>query len=90
MTDTQLFLANLGTTWSAHRGCIEAGTKGIGVKIRKLRLARGWNYCRMAREAGVSYNTVARLERGTSATRPEILRKIAESLSMTLAELRAA
>jgi transcriptional regulator with XRE-family HTH domain len=58
----------------------------IGESVKQARKARGWTREQLAIEAGVSFTTVANVERGAGATVGTI-QKFAEALGVSLADL---
>lgn len=53
--------------------------------LRRLRRLKGWSLRDLAREAGVSVDTVLDLENRTRIPRPATMRKIAEALGVEIA-----
>jgi transcriptional regulator with XRE-family HTH domain len=62
----------------------------LGVAVRRLRLERGISRKRLALEAGVTMETIGRIERGKSNPRLETLWGTAAALDVSLAELATA
>ena len=60
----------------------------IAKRIKELRKKSGWSQQKLAEKAGVSYNTVAKIEQG-AATMPTIqtMIKIADAFGISLDEL---
>ncbi len=60
----------------------------IARKIKELRKKSGWSQQKLAEEAGVSYNTITKIEQG-AATMPTIqtMIKIADAFGISLDEL---
>ena len=60
----------------------------LAKRIKELRKKSGWSQQKLAEKAGVSYNTVAKIEQG-AATMPTIqtMIKIADAFGITLDEL---
>ena len=56
-------------------------------RIRELRLAREWSQQRLADEVGVSKVTISELERGKMQLTLDYMRRIAEPLDCSAAEL---
>lgn len=54
----------------------------VGDRIRDARLARGWSQARLAREAGVSENTVLNAETGKRKTQGEKVEAILDALGL--------
>ena len=54
----------------------------LAAKVKEARGQRGWSQARLAKEAGVSENTVLMLERGVRATQPAKVRQILEALDV--------
>jgi transcriptional regulator with XRE-family HTH domain len=52
-----------------------------------LRRRKGWTQRDLAREAGVTQTTIVRIEQGTHEPNISTIRKIAEALGVTPAEL---
>jgi transcriptional regulator with XRE-family HTH domain len=59
----------------------------LGASLRRLRLARGISRKRLALEAGVTMETIGRIERGKGNPRLETLWSIAAALDASLAEM---
>lgn len=57
--------------------------KEIGKQLAKLRDDRGWSQARLAKEAGVSENTVLSIEAGKRQTQSAKLRAVQEALGVT-------
>lgn len=57
--------------------------RGIGTEVRKARRALGWSQARLAKEAGVSRPTVARVETGNNIS-TGTLEKVSEALGKRL------
>jgi len=56
--------------------------------LKKLRNKKGWSQERLAREAGISYNTLIKIERGgIKNPRLETLIKLAKTLGVSLDKL---
>ena len=53
--------------------------------LRRLRRLKGWSLRDLAREAGVSVDTVLDLENRTRVPRPSTMRKIAGALGVEIA-----
>lgn len=58
----------------------------IGDRVRDARLARGWSQRRLAKEAGVSENTILNTESGRHAARPSKRRAILDALGIVEAD----
>jgi len=60
----------------------------LAKKIKELRKKSGWSQQKLAEKAGVSYNTVTKIEQGV-ATMPTIqtMIKIADAFGISLDEL---
>jgi len=54
----------------------------VGDKVKQARLERGWSQARLAKEAGVSENTVISIERGVRATQAGKLRPVLDALGL--------
>lgn len=59
---------------------VSQGLMEIGERIRKRRQELRWSQEYFAEKAGISVNTVIRIEGGQSATSIEVFEKIAEAL----------
>jgi len=56
--------------------------------LKKLRNKKGWSQERLAREAGISYNTLIKIERGgIKNPKLETLIKLARALGVSLDKL---
>ena len=56
--------------------------------LKKLRNKKGWSQEKLAREAGISYNTLIKIERGgIKNPRLETLIKLARALDVSLDKL---
>lgn len=55
--------------------------------LRRLRRRKGWSIRDLAREAGVSADTVLDLENGRREARPSTMRKLAAALGVAIAEV---
>jgi len=60
----------------------------LSKKIKELRKKAGWSQQKLAEKAGVSYNTITKIEQG-AATMPTIqtMIKIADAFGISLDEL---
>jgi DNA-binding XRE family transcriptional regulator len=65
----------------------DAGQAMLGKRVQRIRSASGLSQERLARRAGVSRITVARLERGELSPRHETLVALSKALGVGLAEL---
>jgi transcriptional regulator with XRE-family HTH domain len=54
----------------------------LAAQVREARGQRGWSQARLASEAGVSENTVLKLEQGVRATQPAKVRQILDALGV--------
>lgn len=54
----------------------------IAAQVKEARNERGWSQARLAEEAGVSENTVMKLEHGERATQPAKVRAILDALGI--------
>lgn len=54
----------------------------LAAKVKETRNARGWSQARLAQEAGVSENTVLKLEQGVRATQGTKVRQILDALGI--------
>ena len=59
----------------------------IGERIKAAREAKVWGQAELARAAGISPNTLWRIESGQHAPRPATIRRIAETLGVEPGEL---
>ena len=56
--------------------------------LKKLRQKKGWSQEKLAREAGISYNTLIKIERGgIKNPKLETLIKLAKALGVSIDEL---
>ena len=63
-------------------------SSGYLKNLKKLRNKKGWSQEKLAREAGISYNTLIKIERGgIKNPRLETLIKIAKALDVSLDKL---
>ncbi len=60
----------------------------LSKRIKELRKKAGWSQQKLAEKAGLSYNTITKIEQG-AATKPTIqtIIKLADALRITLDEL---
>ena len=60
----------------------------IAKKLKELRKKSGWSQQRLAEKAGLSYNTITKIEQG-AATKPTIqtMIKIADAFQISIDEL---
>jgi transcriptional regulator with XRE-family HTH domain len=58
-----------------------------GERVRLLRRRRGWTQRELAERAGVTHTTIVRLERGGSDPNISTIRKVAEALGVSPAEV---
>jgi transcriptional regulator with XRE-family HTH domain len=60
----------------------------IAKRLKELRKKAGWSQQKLAEEAGLSYNTITKIEQG-AATKPTIqtMIKIADALKISIDEL---
>lgn len=56
--------------------------EGVGARIVALRDQKGWSQARLAKEAGVSENTVLSIEKGDKKNQPVKLRKVLDALGV--------
>jgi ribosome-binding protein aMBF1 (putative translation factor) len=61
----------------------------FGVRLRRLREAKGWTLAELADRAEVGSATVFRVEKGQHAASLDVLACLAEALGMTVSELLA-
>lgn len=63
-------------------------TDGIGAKVRRLRLERGWTQQELADEAGLTSMTVSNVERTSRGIpRLETVGKLARALGVSFSDL---
>ncbi len=58
-----------------------------GVRLRQLRRERAWSQRDLARQSGVSQDTITRLETGQREAQPRTMRWLAETLGVEPREL---
>jgi transcriptional regulator with XRE-family HTH domain len=60
----------------------------IAKRLKELRMKTGWSQQKLAEEAGLSYNTITKIEQG-AATKPTIqtMIKIADAFKISIDEL---
>ena len=58
-----------------------------GVGLRQLRRERAWSQRDLARQSGVSQDTITRLETGQREAQPRTMRRLAEALGVEPREL---
>ena len=60
----------------------------IGKRIKEFRKKKGWSQQKLAEKAGLSYNTITKIEQG-AATKPTIqtMIKIADAFQISIDEL---
>jgi len=58
-----------------------------GMRLKKLREARGWTQTELAEKVGVARNTITRLEIGSSRPSLALLERIAKALRVKVGEL---
>ena len=70
------------------RGILEKGKIMYLKNLKKLRQKKGWSQEKLAREAGISYNTLIKIERG-GIKNPKIdtVIKLAKALQVSVDEL---
>jgi len=71
----------------AHREAVRKVVSGVGARVRELRRSRRLSQIVLAELAGVHYNTLRRLENGSSNPSVDALVRIAETLGVTIAQL---
>jgi transcriptional regulator with XRE-family HTH domain len=59
----------------------------VGERIKAMRERKVWGQAELARKAGISPNTLYRIEAESHKPRPVTIRRIAEALSVDPAEL---
>lgn len=68
-------------------GCIVSGMNSIGKRIAFLREQKGWNQSELAREMGVTPQSVQAWEAGKNVPRQQKMKKLAGVLGATVGEL---
>lgn len=68
-------------------GCIVSGMNSIGKRIALLREQKGWNQSELAREMGVTPQSVQAWEAGKNVPRQQKMKKLAGVLGATVGEL---
>ena len=58
------------------------------MRVKELREEHGWSMRDLAREAGVSLDTVQAMEHGSRPHRPSSVKKVADALGASVRELR--
>ena len=58
-----------------------------GVRLRQLRREHAWSQRALARQSGVSQDTITRLETGQREAQPRTMRRLAEALGVEPREL---
>jgi transcriptional regulator with XRE-family HTH domain len=66
---------------------LSKGLVELGERVRKRRIELRWSQEKLAEMAGVSLNTVSRVEGGQSDMSIEVFRKLANSLGVSASEL---
>lgn len=61
--------------------------KAVGERIRAARLRASWGQAELARAAGVSPNTIWKIEAGAHTPRPATVRAVAAVLGVAVTEL---
>jgi transcriptional regulator with XRE-family HTH domain len=61
--------------------------KAVAQRIKKFRKDSGMTQAALAKKAGVSTNTVARLERGLHRASSESVEKLAKALGVTASDI---
>src|SRR5580700_5085403 len=59
----------------------------FGLRIRRLRQARGWSFTYLAEHSGLAKNTIVEVEGGRSEARLNTIAALAGSFDRTLSEL---
>src|SRR5689334_19767135 len=59
----------------------------VAMRIRFLRMERGWSQEQLAAESGLSRDAISRIERGDRQPSLESLQRIADTLEVTLSSL---
>lgn len=62
----------------------------LGLKVRQLRQARGWNFDEMSRQTGMSPSYLNEIEKGKKYPQPESLEKLAAALGISTEFLTSA
>ena len=68
-------------------GADEGGRLTVGERIKAVREGKVWGQAELARKAGISPNTLYRIEAGTHEPRPVTIRRLAEALGVDPTEL---
>ncbi len=68
-------------------GCIVSGMNSIGKRIALLRELKGWNQSELAREMGVTPQSVQAWEAGKNVPRQQKMKKLADVLGAKVGEL---
>lgn len=58
-----------------------------GMKLRQVRRKHAWSQRDLARESGISQDTITRLETGQREAQPRTLRRLADALGVEPKEL---
>jgi len=61
----------------------------VGMKVKRLRAARGWTQAELAKRAKVARVSIARLETSPKSRRPELrtIERLAKALGVPVTEL---
>lgn len=61
----------------------------VGMKVKRLRAARGWTQAALAKRARISRVSIARLETSPKSRRPELrtIERLAKAFGVPVAEL---
>lgn len=74
-----------GTT--RHRTKPDPLARAVGLRVRKMRLARGWNFDGFVEQVGLGRGYVSELERGLVVPSLHALARIAAALEVTIADV---
>src|SRR5215212_3599892 len=58
------------------------------MRVKELREEHGWSMRNLAREAGVSLDTVQAMEHGSRPHRPSSVKRVADALGVSVGELK--
>jgi len=60
----------------------------LTMRVKELREEHGWSMRDLAREAGVSLDTVQAMEHGSRPHRPSSVKKVADALGVSVGDLK--
>lgn len=72
---------------TAHRRKPVPIARTVGKRIRALRLARDWTFDAFVEETGLGRGYISEMERGLVVPSLETLRRVADALGLTIADL---